>query len=178
MSVNVTGDCACGPDGGGSFAGPDEPYDLPVRAGAGEAAGCWHKTVGVAVNNRKDKTSRDAVSWASSCRKLIYGSYQQHKHDASPAAANGFNDLLRTAYLYAGSRRRCKSLRWQKYLFTEEFSRKGAKAQSAAASQNGFVCAFAPLREKNVSHRCDFSTFLQSLVRNLQFTSEEPPCIV
>ena len=88
MSVNVTGDCACGPDGGGSFAGPDELYDLPVRAGAGEAAGCWHKTVGVAVNNRKDKTSRDAVSWASSCRKLIHGSYQQHKHDASPAAAN------------------------------------------------------------------------------------------
>ena len=82
MSVNVTGDCACGTDGGGSFAGPDELYDLPVRAGAGEAAGCWHKTVGVAVNNRKDKTSRDAVSWASSCRKLIYGSYQQHKHDA------------------------------------------------------------------------------------------------
>ena len=88
MSVNVTGDCACGTDGGGSFAGPDELYDLPVRAGAGEAAGCWHKTVGVAVNNRKDKTSRDGVSWASSCRKLIYGSYQQHKHDASPAAAN------------------------------------------------------------------------------------------
>ena len=75
MSVKVTGDCACGDDGGGSFADPDEPYDLPVRAGAGEAAGCWHKTVGVAVNNRKDKTSRDAVSWDSSCRKLIYGSY-------------------------------------------------------------------------------------------------------
>jgi hypothetical protein len=30
----------------------------------------------------------------------------------------------------------------------EHFSRKGAKAQSAAAFLNGFLCAFAPLREK------------------------------
>ena len=40
MSVNVTGDWACGADGGGAFAGTDELYDLPVRAGDGEAAGC------------------------------------------------------------------------------------------------------------------------------------------
>ena len=69
MSVNVTGDCACGADGGGVFIGPDELYVLPVRAGEGEADGCWHKTAGVAVNSRRDKTSRDAVSWAGSCRK-------------------------------------------------------------------------------------------------------------
>ena len=41
MSVKVTGDCACGPAGGGLFAaGTAELYDLPVRAGVGEAAGC------------------------------------------------------------------------------------------------------------------------------------------
>ena len=34
------------------------------------------------------------------------------------------------------------------------FSRKGAKTQSAAAFLRGFLCAFAPLREKNpFSHR-------------------------
>jgi hypothetical protein len=33
--------------------------------------------------------------------------------------------------------------------FREDFSRKGAKAQSAAAFLNGFLCAFAPLREKS-----------------------------
>jgi hypothetical protein len=32
----------------------------------------------------------------------------------------------------------------------EDFSRKGAKAQSAAAFLKGFLCAFAPLRE-NIS---------------------------
>src|SRR5215212_6592106 len=69
MSVNVTGDCACGADGGGVFAGADELYVLPVRAGEGAAVGCWHKTAGVTVNNRRDKTSRGAVSWAGSCRK-------------------------------------------------------------------------------------------------------------
>ena len=169
MSVNVTGDCACGRDGGGSFAGPDEPYDLPVRAGAGEAAGCWHKTVGVAVNNRKDKTSRDAVSWASSCRKLIYGSYQQHKHDASPAAANGFNDLLRTAYLYAGSRWRCKSLRndhgmssYLKYLFNEEVlaqSRKGAKRCRVS---KGFLCRLCAFAGEKCFAQMRFEYFVQS----------------
>jgi hypothetical protein len=30
----------------------------------------------------------------------------------------------------------------------KSFSRKGAKAQSAAAFPDGFLCAFAPLREK------------------------------
>jgi hypothetical protein len=30
----------------------------------------------------------------------------------------------------------------------EYFSRKGAKTQSAAAFLQGFLCAFAPLREK------------------------------
>lgn len=39
MSVKVTGDCACGMDGGGLFAGTVELYDLPVRAGVGDAAG-------------------------------------------------------------------------------------------------------------------------------------------
>jgi hypothetical protein len=33
----------------------------------------------------------------------------------------------------------------------EDFSRKGAKAQSAAAFSKDFLCAFAPLREKNFS---------------------------
>ena len=59
--MKVTGDCACGADGGGVFAGPDELYDLPVRAGDGEAAGCWQRTAGVAAKSRKAKTS---------CRKL------------------------------------------------------------------------------------------------------------
>ena len=40
MSVKVTGDCACGADGGGVLAGTAELYDLPVRAGVGEGAGC------------------------------------------------------------------------------------------------------------------------------------------
>jgi hypothetical protein len=31
----------------------------------------------------------------------------------------------------------------EKYLFREDFSRKGAKAQSAAALLKGFLCAFA-----------------------------------
>jgi hypothetical protein len=31
----------------------------------------------------------------------------------------------------------------------KDFSRKGAKAQSAAAFPKGFLCAFAPLREKS-----------------------------
>lgn len=39
MSVNVTGDWACGTDGGGLFAGTAELYDLPVRAGVGEGVG-------------------------------------------------------------------------------------------------------------------------------------------
>jgi hypothetical protein len=33
----------------------------------------------------------------------------------------------------------------------QDFSRKGAKAQSAAAFSKDFLCAFAPLREKNFS---------------------------
>ena len=57
ISVNVTGDCACGADGGGVFAGPDELYVLPVRAGEGEAVGCWHKTDGGAVNSSRDNRS-------------------------------------------------------------------------------------------------------------------------
>jgi hypothetical protein len=40
MSVNVTGDCDCGADGGGGLLGAAEPYDLPVRAGVGEGVGC------------------------------------------------------------------------------------------------------------------------------------------
>src|SRR5215217_5495658 len=36
----------------------------------------------------------------------------------------------------------------EKYLYREDLSRKGAKAQSAAAFLKGFLCAFAPLREK------------------------------
>jgi len=32
----------------------------------------------------------------------------------------------------------------------EDFSRKGAKAQGAAAFLNGFLCAFAPLRENTL----------------------------
>lgn len=40
ISVNVTGDCACGADGGGGFVGRAEPYDLPVRTGVGEGVGC------------------------------------------------------------------------------------------------------------------------------------------
>jgi len=40
MSVNVTGDCDCGADGGGGLLGTAEPYDLPVRAGVGEGVGC------------------------------------------------------------------------------------------------------------------------------------------
>jgi hypothetical protein len=38
----------------------------------------------------------------------------------------------------------------QKVLCGEDFSRKGAKAQSAAAFLRGFLCAFAPLREKSL----------------------------
>lgn len=57
MSVNVTGDCACGADGGGLFEGTDVLYDLPVRVGDGDGAGCWHKTLDAAVSSRKDKTS-------------------------------------------------------------------------------------------------------------------------
>jgi len=42
----------------------------------------------------------------------------------------------------------------QEVLSGEGFSRKGAKTQSAAAFLRGFLCAFAPLREKNpFSHR-------------------------
>ena len=40
MSVNVTGDCACGAAGGGVLAGTAELYDLPVRVGVGEGVGC------------------------------------------------------------------------------------------------------------------------------------------
>jgi hypothetical protein len=36
----------------------------------------------------------------------------------------------------------------EKHLYREDLSRKGAKAQSAAAFLKGFLCAFAPLREK------------------------------
>jgi hypothetical protein len=36
----------------------------------------------------------------------------------------------------------------EKYAHKEDFSRKGAKTQSAAAFPRGFLCAFAPLREK------------------------------
>jgi hypothetical protein len=35
----------------------------------------------------------------------------------------------------------------EEYLHEEDFSRKGAKTQSAAALRRGFLCAFAPLRE-------------------------------
>ena len=58
ISVNVTGDGACGADGG-FFAGADELYVLPV--GEGEGTGCWHKTVWFAVNSKNAKTG--------SCRK-------------------------------------------------------------------------------------------------------------
>jgi hypothetical protein len=34
-----------------------------------------------------------------------------------------------------------------------DFSRKGAKQQSAAAFLKGFLCAFAPLREKYLESR-------------------------
>ena len=59
MSVNVTGDCACGTDGAGLFVGTAELYDLPVRAGVGEGVedGCWEKTV-TAVSSRKDKNNK------------------------------------------------------------------------------------------------------------------------
>jgi len=40
MSVNVTGDCACGAAGGGVLDGTAELYDLPVRVGVGEGVGC------------------------------------------------------------------------------------------------------------------------------------------
>src|SRR5215213_6216642 len=86
MSVKVTGDCACGADGGGVFAGPDELYDLPVRAGDGEAAGCWHKTAGVAANSRKESTS---------CRKA------ELRHISTASTGR---------ILYAGSRKTCKLL--------------------------------------------------------------------
>src|SRR5829696_5881884 len=58
MSVNVTGDCACGTDGADLFAGTAELYDLPVRAGVGEGVedGCWEKTV-TAVSSRKDRNN-------------------------------------------------------------------------------------------------------------------------
>jgi hypothetical protein len=36
----------------------------------------------------------------------------------------------------------------RKVPYREDFSRKGAKAQSATAFLKGFLCAFAPLREK------------------------------
>jgi hypothetical protein len=65
MSVNVTGDCACGADGGGLLEGTDELYDLPVRAGEGDGVGCWHKTLGAAASSRKDKTSQDVVNCIS-----------------------------------------------------------------------------------------------------------------
>jgi len=40
ISVNVTGDCACGADRGGVLAGTAELYDLPVRTGVGEGVDC------------------------------------------------------------------------------------------------------------------------------------------
>src|SRR5215217_5087143 len=43
----------------------------------------------------------------------------------------------------------------EKYLYREDLSRKGAKAQSAAAFLKGFLCAFAPLREKYSFPKCD-----------------------
>ena len=36
----------------------------------------------------------------------------------------------------------------ENYLYGEDFSRKGARSQSAAAFPGGFLCAFAPLRGK------------------------------
>ena len=56
MSVNVTGDCACGADGGGLVVGTVELYDLPVRAGVGDGDGCCEKTAGVVVSSRKNIT--------------------------------------------------------------------------------------------------------------------------
>jgi len=61
MSVNVTGDCAWGADGGGLSVGIAELYDLPVRAGVGEGDGCWQKTV-VAVSTRKNRVWAGSVT--------------------------------------------------------------------------------------------------------------------
>jgi hypothetical protein len=48
----------------------------------------------------------------------------------------------------------------------KDFSRKGAKAQSRYRISNGFLCAFAPLREEKfflpLSRRSKLSTFRQS----------------
>jgi hypothetical protein len=38
----------------------------------------------------------------------------------------------------------------EKYVYREDLSRKGAKAQSATAFIKGFLCAFAPLRENTL----------------------------
>jgi hypothetical protein len=65
MSVNATGDCACGAGGGGLFAGTVPLYDLPVRAGEGEGAGvgdgCWQKTAGIALAITKQKNNERSI---------------------------------------------------------------------------------------------------------------------
>jgi hypothetical protein len=43
ISVNVTGDGACGPGGGGFFGISPTLYERPVR-GVGEGEGCWAQT--------------------------------------------------------------------------------------------------------------------------------------
>jgi len=44
------------------------------------------------------------------------------------------------------------------------FSRKDAKAQSAAAFPEGFLCAFAPLREKDSLNHRDMTSIGTSAV--------------
>ena len=44
ISVNVTGDGACGPGGGGAFGSSGLLYDRPARCGVGVGVGCWATT--------------------------------------------------------------------------------------------------------------------------------------
>lgn len=87
MSVNVTGDCDCGVDGGGLVAGTVELYDLPVRAGVGEAVGegCWEHTVGPAASSKRDNNNNIEIftQRRKAAKKRREGSIQHILQDSS-----------------------------------------------------------------------------------------------